>query len=67
MVNFAHSASGAQGLLVWIPGAEMALLGTPCCGRHPTHKVEEDEHRCQLRASLPQQKEEDWRQMLVQG
>ena len=39
----------------------------PCCGRRPTYKVEEDEHECQLRASLPQQKEEDWRQMLAQG
>ena len=23
-----------------------ALLVKPCCGRHPTHKVEEDGHRC---------------------
>ena len=38
-----------------------------CCGRRPTYKVEEDGHRCQLRASLPQQKEEDWQQMLAQG
>ena len=30
------------------------------CGRHPTYKVEEDGHECELRASLPQQKEEDW-------
>ena len=44
-----------------------ALLVKPCCGRRPTYKVEEDGHGCQLRASLPQQKEEDWRQMLAQG
>ena len=43
------------------------LLVRPCCGRRPTYKVEEDGHGCQLRASLPQQKEEDWRQMLPQG
>ena len=30
-------------------------------------KVEEDGHGCELGASLPQQKEEDWQQMLAQG
>ena len=34
----------------------MALLGKPCRGRHPTYKVEEDEHGCELRASLPQER-----------
>ena len=42
----ALSASAAQGSLVRIPGADMALLGTPCCGRHSTYKVEEDGHGC---------------------
>ena len=51
---------------VQIPGADMALLGKPRCGRCPTYKVEEDGHGCWLRASLPQQKEEDW-QELAQG
>ena len=41
-LKFARSASVAQGSPVWIPGADMALFGKPCCGRHPTYKVEED-------------------------
>ena len=34
----------ARGSLVLIPGADMAPLGTPCCGSRPTYKVEEDAH-----------------------
>ena len=36
----------AQGSLVQIQGVDVALLGTPCCGRWSTYKVEEDGHRC---------------------
>ena len=50
MVKCARSASAAQGLPVWISGADMASRGKPCsgmcCGRHPTYKVEEDGHGC---------------------
>ena len=45
-VKCAHSASAAQGSLFWIPGADMAPLGEPCCGRRPTYKIEEDGHGC---------------------
>ena len=34
-VKFTCSASAAHGLPVWIPGADMALLGKPCCGGVP--------------------------------
>ena len=66
-VKFTRSTSVTWGSQVQILGVDMALLGKPCCGRRPTYKVEEDGHGCQLRASLPQQKEEDWQQMLAQG
>ena len=66
-VKFTCSASVIWGLWVQIPGADHAPLINPSCGRHPTYKMEEDRHRCQLRANLPQQKKEDWWQILAQG
>ena len=46
VVKCVRSASVAQGSQVRILGADMTLLGMPCCGRRPTYKVEEDGHGC---------------------
>ena len=46
VVKIAHSALVAQGSWVRIPDEDMAPFGKPCCGRHPTYKVEEDGPGC---------------------
>ena len=51
-VKFKCSTSVARGSQVWIPGTDLGLLVKPHCGGVP-HKLEEDWHRCKLRASLP--------------
>ena len=38
-IKCAFSTSVAQGSLVRILGADMALLGKPYCGKHPAYKV----------------------------
>ena len=45
-VKCARSISAAPGSPVRVLGVDMAPLGTPCCGRHPAYKVEEDRHGC---------------------
>ena len=69
-VKRTHSTSAARGRgfgsRVWT-WHRLALLGKPCYGRRPTYKVVEGGHGCQLRASVPQKKEADWRPMLAQG
>ena len=45
-VKFASSTSAPRGLLVRIPSVDMAPPGKPCCGRHPTYKMEEEGHGC---------------------
>ena len=45
-VKLTPSSSAAWGSLVQILGADMVPLGTPCCGRRPTYKVEEGGHEC---------------------
>ena len=44
VVKFALSTSAARSSSVQIPGVDIALLGKPYCGRHPTYKAEEDGH-----------------------
>ena len=39
----------------------------PSCGGDSHTKQRKDWHKCQLRASIPPEKEEDWQQMLAQG
>ena len=45
-VRCSRSASAARGSPVQIPGVDTAPLSTPCCGRFPTYKIEEDGHGC---------------------
>ena len=47
VVKFAHPALAAQGSQVGIPGAELHTT------HQATYKIEEDWHRCWLRANLP--------------
>ena len=42
VVIFAHSASVARGLPAGSQVQIYMLLIKPCCGRHPTYKIEED-------------------------
>ena len=44
VVKFPRSASRRPRVRGSDPGADMAPLGKPCCGRRPTYKVEEDGH-----------------------
>ena len=61
MVKFTCSASRGLGFASSDPRCGHGTAWQkPCCGRRLTYKVEEDGHGCQLRASLPQHKEEDW-------
>ena len=45
-VKFLLSALAVQSVWAQIPGTDLASLIKPCCGWHPTYRVEEDGHRC---------------------
>ena len=61
VVKCARSTSRWSGFAGSDPGCGHGTAWQkPRCGRRPTDKAEEDGHGCELRASLPQQKEEDW-------
>ena len=55
MVRFACSALVARGLQVQVLCADPHTAHQAMLWRHPTYKVEEDWHRCELRANLPHQ------------
>ena len=46
VVKCTYSTLAAWGSPVRIPGADTAPFGMPCCGRHPTYRVEENGHGC---------------------
>ena len=57
-------------LVAWVqfPGTGSHHLSAAMLWWQTTYKIEEDLHRHELRANLPQpKKEEDWQQMLAQG
>ena len=60
-VKFVFSTSVVLGSLVRIPATDIRTTYQAMQWQHPTYKAEEDGHGCELRASLPQQKEEDRR------
>ena len=54
MVKFARSTLATRGLWVWILGADLHTPHQAMLWQHPTHKIEEDWHRCSLSDNLPQ-------------
>ena len=52
VLSLAHSASATQ---VWFPGMTLHHSSVAMLWRRPSYKIQEDWHRCQLRANLPQQ------------
>ena len=44
--KLAHSASAAQGSLLWIPGADLHTTYQAMLWQASTYKIEEDGHRC---------------------
>ena len=53
-VKLTHSTSAAWGSSVQILGTDLCATCQAMLCRHPTYKGEQDGHRCELRANLPQ-------------
>ena len=53
-VKFMCSALAGRGSWVWIPGMNLRITHQAMLWQHPAHKIEENWHRCKLRANLPQ-------------
>ena len=56
VVKFAGSALTAWGSQVQILGMNLCTAHQAMLSQHPTYKIEEDRHNCQLRANLSHQK-----------
>ena len=53
LVKFAHSASVAKDLQVWILGMDLYTAHQAVLWWPPMYKIEENWQRCYLRANLP--------------
>ena len=56
VVTFTCSTLVAWGAQIWILGVDLHSAHQAVLWWHPTYKIEEDWHRCSLRANLPQAK-----------
>ena len=56
VVKFMHSALATWSLWVWILGTDLCTAHQAMLLQCPTYKIEEEGHRCWLRANLPQKK-----------
>ena len=58
VVKFSALCFGGLGLWVCFPGIGLHHLSAAVLWQHPIYKIQEDWHRCWLRAHLPQKRKE---------